>query len=336
MLTHASAAARGSIQKQIAIEGLALYWQPGSSSSDRGDEQQATQLPGSSPGKASAAASPSRLTPRRAHTLRPKPRRPPLQAYLLQPTDCDIQATLQLSAPASAGDGGGGLRVHAAMVVHHLPLSLSGAQAADMLLLSDRLAWVAARNKVAPYCPTGWRQPGPRTVPWRWVGQGQGGRLWVLSCCALLAMASALLDCSPLQMPSAFSHCCQAARCRLSCCSKVWRFAVNAVLYELRGERQGAVRWMDGPSRVAARKQVRGGAIAAARFGTVLPTWCFCLALQRYSSLLPPPYCCRTLWCCIVRCRSIHTLYCRNIFHVSVLSVFWYPLCSMSPCTAGS
>ena len=187
MLTHASAAARGSIQKQIAIEGLALYWQPGSSSSGSGDggsgdEQQAAQLPGSSPGKASAAASPSRLTPPRAHTLRLKPRRPPLQAYLLQPTDCDIQATLQLSAPASAGDSGGGLRMHAAMVVHHLPLSLSGAQAADMLLLSDRLAWVAARNKVAPYCPTGWRQPGPRTVPWRWAGARAGLQLWLLCC----------------------------------------------------------------------------------------------------------------------------------------------------------
>jgi hypothetical protein len=217
VLTHASAAARGSIQKQFVVEGLALYWQPGSSSSSGstvnrgsssggGDEQQAAQLDGSSPGTAATAAgaSPGRLTPRRVHARRHKPRRPPLQAYLLQPTDCDIQTTLQLSAPASAADGSsGGIRVHAAMVVHHLPLSLSGAQAADMLLLSDRLAWVAACNKVAPYCPTGWRQPGPRTVPWR----------------------------------------------------NVWRFAVNAVLYELRGERQGAVRWMDGPTRVAARKQ---------------------------------------------------------------------------------
>ncbi len=183
VLTHASAAARGSIQKQFAVEGLALSWQPGSGSSNSSgrdgsssgrDEQQAAQPAGSSPGSAAAAAAGrGGLTPRRSPPRRPKPRRPPLQAYLLQPTDCDIHTTLQLSAPASAADGGG-IKVHAAMVVHHLPLSLSGAQAADMLLLSDRLAWVAARNKVAAYCPTGWRRSGPRAVPWRWVGQGGG------------------------------------------------------------------------------------------------------------------------------------------------------------------
>ena len=184
VLTHSSAAARGSIQKQFAVEGLALYWQPGSGSSDSGSrcrsssgsgEQLAAQPADVSPAKLADAAAAGRggLTPRRSPGRRPKPRRPPLHAYLLQPTDCDIHTTLQLSAPASAADGGG-IKVHAAMVVHHLPLSLSGAQAADMLLLSDRLAWVAARNKVAAYCPTGWRRFGPRAVPWRWVGQGGG------------------------------------------------------------------------------------------------------------------------------------------------------------------
>lgn len=37
---------------------------------------------------------------------------------------------------------------------------------------------------------------------------------------------------------------------------RVWRYAVNAVLYELRGERQGAVVWRDGAERVLLRKQV--------------------------------------------------------------------------------
>ena len=165
MLTHASAAARGSIQKQLAVEGLALYWQPGSGGSSSGTGEPHSQPEGGVPASARGGA----YTPRGARGGRPAPRRPPLHAYVLQPTDCDIHTTLQLSAPsaASGGGGGGGIRVLAAMVVHHLPLSLSGAQAADMLVLSDRLAWAASRNRVAAYCPTGWRQPGPRTVLWR-------------------------------------------------------------------------------------------------------------------------------------------------------------------------
>lgn len=35
----------------------------------------------------------------------------------------------------------------------------------------------------------------------------------------------------------------------------MWRYAVNAVLHDLRGERQGRVPWRDGPARVALRKQ---------------------------------------------------------------------------------
>lgn len=165
VLAHASSAARGSIQKAFAVEGLALYWQPGSSSS-----QGSGGTGGGGGGQAEAAAPASRP----ASPFQPAPRRkrrhklppPPPAAYLLHPTDIDIHTTLQLSAPGTA-DGSSGIRVHAAAVLHHLQLSLSAGQATDVLVLSDRLAWCAARNRVAAYCPEGWRGPGPRTVPWR-------------------------------------------------------------------------------------------------------------------------------------------------------------------------
>lgn len=35
----------------------------------------------------------------------------------------------------------------------------------------------------------------------------------------------------------------------------MWHYAVNAVLHEVRGERQGRVPWRDGASRMALRKQ---------------------------------------------------------------------------------
>ena len=148
---HGSAAARGSIQKQFAVEGLAVYCQP-----------RATAAP------AGGAAAPQQ---------RPDKQQQPRQlSYVLLPTDLVLHSTLQLSAGVGGGgDGGaagtaGGMRVHAAAVVSHLELSLDGGQAADMLALSDRVAWCAARNRFAPYCPDGWRSPGPRAVPWRWGG----------------------------------------------------------------------------------------------------------------------------------------------------------------------
>ncbi len=38
-------------------------------------------------------------------------------------------------------------------------------------------------------------------------------------------------------------------------CRRVWQYAVNAVLHELRGGRQGAVTWRDGAERAALRRQ---------------------------------------------------------------------------------
>lgn len=38
-------------------------------------------------------------------------------------------------------------------------------------------------------------------------------------------------------------------------CRRTWQYAVNAVLFRLRGERQGAVLWADAAARVALRKR---------------------------------------------------------------------------------
>jgi hypothetical protein len=147
----AAPAGRGGIQKLFSIKGVAVYWHPGNGCRQASWEAQAPSDTGAG---SLAAATPV----------------PPL-AYVLHPTNCSIHSTLQLSAPTAAASGdsssGGGMRVRAAAVVHHLRLSLDGQQAADMLALSDSLAWCTIRNKFAPYCPASWRQPGPRTVPWR-------------------------------------------------------------------------------------------------------------------------------------------------------------------------
>ena len=145
----AAPAGRGGIQKQFAIKGVAVYWQPGNSGSSEALPE--AQAP-SEAGSASLAAAPL----------------PPPLEYVLNPTNCSIHSTLQLSAPTTAasegGSSSGGLRVRAAAVVHHLRLSLDGQQAADMLALSDRLAWCTTRNKSAPYCPAGWRQLAGRSL----------------------------------------------------------------------------------------------------------------------------------------------------------------------------
>lgn len=171
---HGSAAARGSFQKQFAVEGLALYWEPGStpaggsSSSDgsrthdgspsglEADQPAALML---SPAKSSALPG-SRALQQAQRLPQPAP------AYVLHPTDFAVHCTLQLTGAAAAADGGG-LRVHAAAVLHHLQLSLDARQAADMVVLADRVAWCAARNRHAAYRPDGWRLPSSRTVPWR-------------------------------------------------------------------------------------------------------------------------------------------------------------------------
>jgi hypothetical protein len=188
VLVHGAAAARGTVQKQLAVQGLALYWQPGrDSSDDPEDEIRLAPAEEGGPHFIPTATAGAEQAPPRRH-------KPP--TFILQPTDCVLHASLQLSAPD-------GIRAHAAAVIRHLPLNLDGRQVADVFQLMDRLAWCSARTKFAAYCPSGWRRPGPRTVPW----------------------------------------------CR------VWQFAVNAVLHELRGERQGVVPWRDGAALAALRKR---------------------------------------------------------------------------------
>lgn len=171
--SHASTAARGSIQKQFAVEGLALYWEPGrgpGAGSSDGQAAAADQAAGLklSPQR-SPAKSPAKLGLQASQQAQQPPSPPP--SYVLHPTDFAVHCTLQLSGAGAPADGSGGggssLRVHAAAVLHHLQLSLDAKQAADMVALADRLAWCAARNKHAAYCPDGWRQPGPLAVPWR-------------------------------------------------------------------------------------------------------------------------------------------------------------------------
>jgi hypothetical protein len=157
VLPPGSPAARGSIQKQLAVEGLALYWEPGSAAGPAGAAAAAQQRQGEGRGgDEQAGLGVGEGAGERGGAQQQEPR------YVLQPTDAVLHAALQLS-------GGDGARVHVAAAVPHLPLSLDAAQAADALALSDRLAWCAARNAHAAYCPTGWRRMGPRAVPWRAV-----------------------------------------------------------------------------------------------------------------------------------------------------------------------
>jgi hypothetical protein len=160
--THSSAAAKGSVQKQFAVEGLALYWQPGNLPAEgQGSVGEQVASP-SSPQQHRQQNLPEQQQPQGDTQQQPQQGQgQQLQFYLLQPTNLVLHTSLQLTHPADA------MRVHTAVVVHQLPLCLSARQAADALALADRLAWCAARNKYAALCPTGWRTSGSKTVPWR-------------------------------------------------------------------------------------------------------------------------------------------------------------------------
>jgi hypothetical protein len=155
------------VQKQFAVEGLALYWQPGNLRAALPDEGQGgrqEQLPEPSSLQQQWQPNlPEQQQQQQGDTqqLPQQHQGQQSQSYLLQPTDLVLHTSLQLTHPADA------MRVHTAVVVHQLPLCLSARQAADAVALADRLAWCAARSKYAALCPTGWRTSGSKTVPWR-------------------------------------------------------------------------------------------------------------------------------------------------------------------------
>jgi hypothetical protein len=145
---HSSAAARGSVQKQFAAEGLSFYWQ---------EEEGGAEC--AAPPGGEAAAPPGE------------------ERAVLQPTDFTVHLTSQ-----PGGREGGGLRVHAAAVVHALPLVLCAAQAADMLRCGDELAWLGARAKYAHL------RPPQATAEQQQAGRRSWGAMW------RFAVNAALLD----------------------------------------------------------------------------------------------------------------------------------------------
>lgn len=154
---HASAAARGSIQKQFALTGLSAYYRPGTAAAAGPDAAAPLHHEAGRHGRVHGASS-SSSTRSSEDGTRPDPH------TVLHPTKILIHLTSQPAAAALAAAGkagpGGGARVHAAALVHSMRVSLRPDQLADALLLADRVAWTAAQNRHAAFRSPGWRRPG--------------------------------------------------------------------------------------------------------------------------------------------------------------------------------
>ena len=279
VLAHSSAAARGSIQKQLAVQGLAVYFRPGSAGraaetlapgsphaehhghaqqqqqhhhhhqeeeqqheppweqqeqqhEPAWERQQPEQQQQQQQGEEVLWGTEDGVAVRQAlwsngctegdnqepwhhhhhHRRQPLPEEgrhdrdghhPQQEAplpFILLPTDCVLHLTSQMGP--SAGSDPGGMRIHAATVVHSLDLRLAKEQVVDLFRLLDRLQWLSTRNRCAAYRPAGLRPCGAPAVPWR----------------------------------------------------SVWQFAVNAVLDERRGPLRRGVRWHDADTLTAMRQ----------------------------------------------------------------------------------
>lgn len=145
---------------------------------------------------------------------------------LLLPLNCTLQLATERAVP---GDGGligegnsvrgveeAGLKLLVAAVLQGPEVSLHHDQVASMLRLADRLMWLSAQNKYAALLPEDRR--GGRG------GSGGWGAEWRL------------------------------AGGRSAGVGAMWRYAVNAVLQDLRGEQDG-VAWVDSPTRCWLRRQ---------------------------------------------------------------------------------
>jgi Vacuolar sorting-associated protein 13, N-terminal len=238
------------IAKELAVEGLSLYWQVPSSSlaalpGGPGDTamsplpnlRKATSDPGLAATSASTAGR-SRGTSRAAMG--------PVQDAILQPLRGVLSFTVHATARPLA-EGGSGASFEAGAVVESLEVHLRKEQYSDMLRLMDAATIWVLRNKYAVFRPTGWRSDPTVSVPWRYVGFLHID--WHLECSISdwIAVCYRTIHHSLWARPTASctSGCCAVLGVFLCSaadasfmlwCSQVWQYAIKAVLMDLQSK----------------------------------------------------------------------------------------------------
>jgi hypothetical protein len=162
---HASAAARGSIQKQFAMLGGSFYWIPARPSEDESSFEAAatTCSPPAEP------LSEAGHEEQKGGTGTDAAKKEEVAHELLRSTDCVLHIT---SSPGSSA--GSPRQVHASSIIYSLSLSIRKTQLADVVLFMDQLAWLTARSRHAALRPPGLQLGGSNDGS----GETRWGELW--------------------------------------------------------------------------------------------------------------------------------------------------------------
>lgn len=143
VLAHSSAAARGSIQKQVAVDGIEFYWRIGESEAQVAGLEESTE-------ESTEESLPLEEESRHFWSEDElEEERTTKDWRVLHPTGIVVH----MSSKIIGSGGSDPIRVHAASVVHSLPVALRPCQLADMVRCGDQLRWTAARAKHAHLRP---------------------------------------------------------------------------------------------------------------------------------------------------------------------------------------
>jgi len=143
---HSSTAAKGSIQKQIAAEGIQLYWKLGNSttmSSITRSDTPSSRLSGEEEEEEVAASPLLDLPPPSNKDGRQKTldtNDSDTTWSVLHSTDIVLHVTSKINSTDP-------IKIHASAVVHSIPLAIRPCQMTDILHCTDQVNWTSARAK---------------------------------------------------------------------------------------------------------------------------------------------------------------------------------------------
>ncbi|KAG7670791.1 hypothetical protein KSW81_004224 [Nannochloris sp. 'desiccata'] len=184
---HSSTAARGSIQKQIAAEGIQLYWKVGNNISinNTGSSTASSSL------SREGGASPLLHLPPPSNKDEIKTLDKDVSEIdwnVLHSTDIIVHVTSKII-------GGGGtdpIKVHASAIVHSIPVAIRPCQLKDILGCVDQVHWTSARAKHAHL------RPSTPLRDWR--------AMWRYAVNAVLADLKGPLKAAPWRPPAQIQH----------------------------------------------------------------------------------------------------------------------------------
>jgi len=192
---HSSTAARGSIQKQVAVEGIQLYWKVGKDNTSiritRSTSIPSSRLSGEEEEEEEGAACPLRDLPPSSTKDEDETRASDdsdTNWNVLYSTDIIVHV---ISTIIGAG-GTEPIKVHASAVVHSVPLAVRPCQMKDILHCIDQVNWTLARAKHSHL------RPPSTSRDWR--------ATWRYAVNAVLADLKGPLKAAPWRPPAQIQH----------------------------------------------------------------------------------------------------------------------------------